>query len=546
MTLIKDLIDIPDRVQKGDFVLRLSEDIQHPERVLRELRGHARAGQELRRGADVHPQRGPGPDQQGDLPARQLRQRQEPLHGRAAPDPARHTRRPGRSRNWPAVIQKHNDWLAGKKFLLVPYHMINAHDMESGVLGGYVDFIRRKHPDAPIPPVYMSAAIITQAEAERASYGRRGVLQAAQRRPGRQAARAAGASWRRPGTRRRSRRPRRRRRTRRPHLRLVSTLLKTVATSHAEVISHRGGNFVRFDKGLSIISQHAAGLGYDALILFLDELILWLAMNSADLGFVNREAAKLTNLVEAQTVDRPDADRQLRGPAAGPARADRRARARGRAAELRRRAGLPGGAVRHDHPGGPEPAGDRREAGPAVQERGGPAGTRRGLRADGADEGQRDEHPADPRGRPGDVPPGLPLQPGPGADADRRVQRAPAGADGAEGDDAAPGRPPRDAQGGRRGAGGRPVRRGGPRRRGVQPGHGDPLRERQAALPPEAAAGAGEEARPPRGDRDAGLRRPAAGGLPQRRPAGEDAAPVGAGARGRVAAGPERREAGGA
>ena len=30
MTLIKDLIEIPDRVQKGDFVLRLSEDIQYP------------------------------------------------------------------------------------------------------------------------------------------------------------------------------------------------------------------------------------------------------------------------------------------------------------------------------------------------------------------------------------------------------------------------------------------------------------------------------------------------------------------------------------
>ena len=45
MTLIKDLIDIPDRVQKGDFVLRLSEDIQRPERGARQLRGHARAGQ---------------------------------------------------------------------------------------------------------------------------------------------------------------------------------------------------------------------------------------------------------------------------------------------------------------------------------------------------------------------------------------------------------------------------------------------------------------------------------------------------------------------
>jgi len=148
----------------------------------------------------------------------------------------------------------------------------------------------------------MSAAIINQAEAERANYGdeaffRRlnagqgggsgwGELEASWDGASFEAAAAAVPDS-------------------EPHLRLVSTLLKTIATSHAEVISHRGGNFVRFDKGLSIISQHAASLGYDALILFLDELILWLAMNSADHGFVRREIPKLTNLVEAQSVDRP-------------------------------------------------------------------------------------------------------------------------------------------------------------------------------------------------------------------------------------------------
>ena len=33
-TLIKDLIDIPERVQKGDYVLKLVEDIKRPEVVL--------------------------------------------------------------------------------------------------------------------------------------------------------------------------------------------------------------------------------------------------------------------------------------------------------------------------------------------------------------------------------------------------------------------------------------------------------------------------------------------------------------------------------
>ena len=170
MTLIKDLIDIPDRVQKGDFVLRLSEDIEYPERVLDnyvvtpELAKNFDAALTFIRSAVqgrtskatyLHGSFGSGKSH--FMAVLHLILQGHPA-ARAIPELA-----------W--VIQKHNDWLAGKRFLLVPYHMINAHDMESGILGGYVDFIRRKHPDKPIPPVYMSAAIINQAEAERANYG---------------------------------------------------------------------------------------------------------------------------------------------------------------------------------------------------------------------------------------------------------------------------------------------------------------------------------------------------------------------------------------
>ena len=33
-TLIKELIDIPDRVQRGDFVLRLAEGVNRPDETL--------------------------------------------------------------------------------------------------------------------------------------------------------------------------------------------------------------------------------------------------------------------------------------------------------------------------------------------------------------------------------------------------------------------------------------------------------------------------------------------------------------------------------
>jgi len=301
MPLIKELIEIPERVQKGDFVLRLVEDIQRPDVVLdnyvvtEELAKHfdealilLRSAVQNRSSQATYLHGSFGSGKSHFMAVLHLILQGNPA-ARSIPELA-------------PVIKKHNDWLGGKKFLLVPYHMIGAHDMESGILGGYVDFMRRADPKAPTPPVYVSAAIINQAQAERANYGDEpffnrlnagqdsgggwGELEATWDTASFEEAAAAPPDS-------------------EQHLRLVSTLLKTVASSHAEVVSHRGGNFVRFDKGLSLISQHASSLGYDSLILFLDELILWLAMKSADLGFVKNEAAKLTNLKEAQSADRP-------------------------------------------------------------------------------------------------------------------------------------------------------------------------------------------------------------------------------------------------
>src|SRR5262249_30235297 len=69
------------------------------------------------------------------------------------------------------VIAKHAAWLQGKKFLLVPYHMIGAHSMESGVLGGYVDFIRRTHPAAPVPGVFLAERLFDDARHLRQTMG---------------------------------------------------------------------------------------------------------------------------------------------------------------------------------------------------------------------------------------------------------------------------------------------------------------------------------------------------------------------------------------
>lgn len=75
MTLIKDLIEIPERVQKGDFVLKLTEGVTRADATLRDY-------------VDPRTQR-------------LLRQRQKPLHGRAQPHSPGHSRRQKHPRTRP-------------------------------------------------------------------------------------------------------------------------------------------------------------------------------------------------------------------------------------------------------------------------------------------------------------------------------------------------------------------------------------------------------------------------------------------------------------
>lgn len=201
-----------------------------------------------------------------------------------------------------SVITKHNEWLGGKRFLLAPYHMIGAPDMESGILGGYVEFIRRTHPTTPIPGVYRAEGLFRDAENLRQQMGDEqffatlsagasngggwGKLEA-----GWNAERFENAVLAEPGSEERAQ--------------LISALVSKIFGSYDTQASGHGEAFVSLDRGLSVLSRHAASLGYDGLILFLDELILWLASHAADLKFVHQEGQKLAKLVEAQTPDRP-------------------------------------------------------------------------------------------------------------------------------------------------------------------------------------------------------------------------------------------------
>jgi len=300
-TLIKDLIDIPERVQKGDFVLKLTEGVTRAEATVRdyvvtpELKDcfdnaltfiQSAIGSNSSKASYLHGSFGSGKSHfmavlnlilEGVPAAKSITE--------LAP-----------------VITKHNDWITGKKFLLVPYHMIGATDMESGILGGYVDYIRRNHPDAPIPGVYRAEGLFQDAQELRATMGDDaffgklsegsatgsgwGELAGGWDADRFEAAITAG-----PGAEERSQ--------------LISDLVKQYFSSYDIQTGSQGEAFLSLDQGLSVISKHAKALGYDALILFLDELILWLASRATDLKFIHQEGQKLSKLVEAQLADRP-------------------------------------------------------------------------------------------------------------------------------------------------------------------------------------------------------------------------------------------------
>ena len=170
MTLLKDLIDIPEHIDKGQFVLRLTEGVSDPQATvaayvptpqlvlafddaLNFIKGSVLG--HTSKATYLHGSFGSGKSHFMAI-----------LHlilsgnasARAIPELA-------------ATIQKHNSWIEGKKFLLVPYHMIAAYDVESGILGGYVDFVRRVHPNAPIPGVYLAEGLFKDASALRQRMG---------------------------------------------------------------------------------------------------------------------------------------------------------------------------------------------------------------------------------------------------------------------------------------------------------------------------------------------------------------------------------------
>ncbi|MCR9292939.1 MAG: hypothetical protein NXI32_09495 [bacterium] len=299
--LISDILELPDKVRKGDFVLNLSKGVNEPEKTLAQYvvtpqlvasfddaLGFIRSAVDASnsKACYLHGSFGSGKSHFMAV-LHLLLQHNSAV--RSIPELAK--------------VCDNNRWVEDKKFLLVPYHMIGSRSMESAILGGYVDYIQEHHPDAPLPGVYLADEIFENAKQLRERLGDEKFFEDLNKGSGG----GGGGGWGKlegwnadrfdaaieapPKSKERSQ--------------LVGKLVENIFPAFRGIAQGKDEAYVDLDEGLAIISEHSKDLGYDGLILFLDELILWLATHSADLNFVQTEGNKLAKLVESRKADRP-------------------------------------------------------------------------------------------------------------------------------------------------------------------------------------------------------------------------------------------------
>jgi hypothetical protein len=314
--LLRDVIDIKTSISTSDFVLKLAEAVteEGAERALRDyvvterlLENFDEALSLIRASLDGHTSKAAylhGSFGSGKSHFMAV------LHALLRGD------RTARARaEFEPVLARH-EWLGaeGKRFLLVPYHMLGAKSLEQRVLGGYVSHVKALHPQAPTPQVYRTDSLFADIEALRQRVGDGTFVEGlagATQDPAADDADEWGDSfaW-------------------TPQLldaalaaeeldggevnldlinpttpaELRAKLVHDASTSwfpgFAQNAAEDEHGFISLDAGLAVIAEHAKSLGYDGLILFMDELILWLANRIHDQKFVSREADKITNFVE--------------------------------------------------------------------------------------------------------------------------------------------------------------------------------------------------------------------------------------------------------
>lgn len=164
-TLLRNVIDIPERVGADDYVLRLTDstnDDAHIEAALDQyvLTGSLRENfnaaidivadaltKDTSRAAYLTGSFGSGKS-----------------HFMAVLYALLGNHKAVRTEKFRDLTGRYDGELSGKKILRLTYHLLGAKSLEQAVLKGYVEQIKVLHPDAPLPAVHVSDSLLDDAD----------------------------------------------------------------------------------------------------------------------------------------------------------------------------------------------------------------------------------------------------------------------------------------------------------------------------------------------------------------------------------------------
>ncbi|MGO0575486.1 hypothetical protein [Ornithinimicrobium panacihumi] len=297
-TLLKDVITIPERAGDEDYVLRLTDSVgSGAESALRmyvvtdeiaEAFDQALGlvsesiSSDVSRGAFLTGSFGSGKSHFMAV-----------LHALLRQDPGARSKT-----ELQGVVARHDPALRDRKVLPLAFHLLGAESLEQAVFSGYIRQVQALHPDAPLPAVHESDGLIANAEQMRRRIGDDSFFAGLNGSAGDSADDAVWGAVLGSGTWTRESYDQARAATpdTEQRQRLVTALVERYFSAYT-----RQATYLDLDTGLATISSHAKALGYDAVVLFLDELVLWLAFSVQDPAFFRRESQKITKLVESGT-----------------------------------------------------------------------------------------------------------------------------------------------------------------------------------------------------------------------------------------------------
>lgn len=287
--LVKDLFDLPAQVAKSDFVLDLNSGVANPKRTADTYVVTERLKDAFDRCLTLVS------SALGDC-----RSKATYLHGSFGSGKSHFMAVlslliDGNEAVWqiPALhpLRAKHAFVGQKKLLQLRYHMIGADNLESKLLGEYVEFVRRAHPEAPLPNVFADQELFDNARSTLAHVGEDAFFG----RMGGQVSEGWGklrTAWNRERFEEHAT-------SEDPKVRekLFAALVDKDSWFPAYVDS---GRYVDIDSGLAAMARHAKSLGYDGIVLYLDELILWLSHRASQQEWLHNEVQKMVKLVESQ------------------------------------------------------------------------------------------------------------------------------------------------------------------------------------------------------------------------------------------------------